>query len=112
LTTSSPDVLVGSVGHGARWSSLDGATEQLFDEVLARLAAITDMVPASQLPSVTRRSVVEASARTVSSLRSDAASVLADQLIRSLWPTSTCPDPGHAWWSTPLGELLARASHR
>jgi hypothetical protein len=92
----------------ARATDLDPAAEQLFDEILARSAAISEMVPAwpSPRPLRWRGGLIEASSRTVTSLRSGRDPDAGAGLIRAMWPTNTCPPPGHDWWLTPLGELL------
>ncbi len=101
---------VDSVARSAAWPGLDAATEQLHDELLARIVAITDIVPASGVttgPLATHGELVAVASRAVTSLRSRHDPDAAGQLIRGLWPTNTAPHAGHAWWSTPLGRILA-----
>jgi len=102
--------LVDSVARSAAWWGLDAATEQLYDELFARIVAITDIVPSSRTtigPPATHGELVGVASRAVTSLRSGDDQDAARRLIRGLWPTNTVPPAGHAWWSTPLGRILA-----
>lgn len=102
--------LVDSVARSAAWRGLDAATEQLYDELFARIAAIADIVPSLRAPIgplATHGELVGVASRAVTSLRSGHDTDAARRLIRDLWPTNTAPHAGHAWWSTPLGRVLA-----
>jgi anti-anti-sigma factor len=89
---------------------LDAASEQLYDELLARIAAITEIVPgvyAKMRPPTIHAELAAVASRTVTSLWSSHDPDATDCLIRVLWPTNTAPHASHAWWSTPLGRILA-----
>jgi len=102
--------MVDTMARSAQSLDLDPATEQLYDELLARIVAIADIVPRSRLtigPLAIDRELVAVANQAVTSLRSRHDPDAAGQLIRGLWPTYTAPHPGHPWWSTPLGRVLA-----
>jgi hypothetical protein len=102
--------LVDAVARSDAWRDLDAATEQLYDELFARIVAITDFVPSSRVtigPPPTPGELVGVASRAVTSLRSGHDPDAARRLIGDLWPTHTAPPTGHAWWSTPLGKILA-----
>jgi hypothetical protein len=102
--------LVDAVARSDTWRGLDAATEQLYDELLARIAAIADIVPslrATTRPLPTPGELVGVANRAVTSLRSGHDPDAARRMIGTLWPTNTAPHAGHAWWSTPLGSILA-----
>jgi hypothetical protein len=101
---------VDSVARSAAWLGLDAATEQLYDELLARITTIADFVPslrATTAPRPLHGELEGVASRAVTSLRAGHEPDAAKQLIRDLWPTNTAPHAGHAWWSTPLGRILA-----
>ena len=101
---------VDSVARSAAWLGLDAATEQLHDELLARITTIADLVPslrATTAPLPLHGELEGVASRAVTSLRSRCDPDAAEQLIRGLWPTNTAPHAGHPWWSTPLGRILA-----
>jgi hypothetical protein len=102
--------MVDTMARSAQSLDLDPATEQLYDELLARIVAIADIVPSSRVtigPLATHRELVAVASQALTSLRSRHDPDAAQQLIRGLWPTNTAPHAGHSWWSTPLGRILA-----
>jgi hypothetical protein len=102
--------MVDSMACSAQSLGLDAATEQLYDELFARIVAIADIVPGSRVtigPLVTHGELVAVASQALTSLLSRHDRDAAEQLIRGLWPTHTAPHAGHAWWSTPLGTILA-----
>ena len=98
-----------SEAYGTAWRDVDAATEQLYDELFARVVAIVAVVPCLRATtgSVPENELVRAAGRVVSALRCDHDPDAARRLIGDLWPTNTPPQAGHAWWSTPLGTILA-----
>jgi hypothetical protein len=109
--TLASDALV-DVARRTAGPDLDAATEQLYDELFARVAAITEIVPRSLIASgpATGPELARVATRSVSSLRAGHGCDAAGQLIRLLWPTNTAPHAGHAWWFTPLRVILAESS--
>ena len=98
-----------SEAYGTAWRDVDAATEQLYDELFARVAAISAVVPGLRATtgSVPENELVRAAGRVVIALRCDHDPDAARRLIGDLWTTNTPPQAGHAWWSTPLGTILA-----
>jgi hypothetical protein len=102
--------MVDTMARSAQSLDLDPETEQLYDELLARIVAIADIVPSSRVtigPLATHRELVVVASQAVTALRCRRDPDAAEQLIRGLWPTHTAPHAAHPWWSTPLGRLLA-----
>ena len=99
--------MVDTMARSAQSLDVDPASEQLYDELLARIVAIADIVPRTRVTIATHRELVAVASQAVTSLRSRHDPDVAEQLIRGLWPTNTAPHAGHPWWSTPLGRILA-----
>jgi hypothetical protein len=90
----------------------DRAAEQLFDEMMARVYAIAELAPATQLagaPARMHRAVAEGAQGTVSLLRRGPTADVVHRLRLLLWPCGGAPRRDDAWWCTPLGQLLAEA---
>jgi hypothetical protein len=92
-------------------ASVDGAdpaTEQLYDELMARAWALHSVVQTAGTD-VRRADVsaaIAAAARChVSTLGSGGGEALRT-VHALLWPASDAPAPDHPWWATPLGQLM------
>jgi hypothetical protein len=90
----------------------DRAAEQLFDEMIARVYALAELAPATQLagtPARLHRAVAEGAERTVRLMRQRPTTDVVHQLRLLLWPSGGPPQSDDAWWRTPLGQLLVEA---
>ena len=89
---------------------LEGATDQLVDEIWQRLAALfelvdTSLAEAGPSPHQIRRHA----AATIYRLTNLGPASTAETIARTLWSTHSGAGVPAWWWATPLGQLLSRA---
>ena len=89
---------------------LEAATDQLVDEVCARLTALYGLLDISVSETGVPVDVIRSRAtEVVRRLASSQPRVAAGAIARALWPLQTATQVPPNWWDTPLGTVIARA---
>lgn len=91
---------------------LEAATDQLVDEVCARLTALRGLLGIPIIDTAPPVEVIRSRAtEVVCGLTSSQPRATAVAIARALWPLQTVTQVPSEWWDTPLGTVIARA-HR
>jgi hypothetical protein len=83
----------------------DDACEQMYDELIARVWSLQQLVPTMPDPSTDgmRAAIGRAAMRSVDELRRAEGDA---DVCRLLWPCGPPPCGSDPWWQTPLGQLV------
>jgi hypothetical protein len=93
-----------------RVADSEAATDQLVDEICQRLATLFSLVDLSlgeAGPPVA--AIRRCAAELVGRLTGPTSPSVALSIARALWPVASGVHIPPAWWTTPLGALLARS---